>query len=388
MAIAEDIGAARQASRLAAALRARQATRLKNYRESPGTIETAGYGGHPGIVTTNWGGLGANLVNKALAEQEDTALLDADTKAEDARRAALEAVMGAPEGLDARAMVGLTEVGVDPGVFKMLQPEKLGKNQILQYGRDPEGMRAVNAVQPGTFTEEQITGAAAAARAAKEQEFQDNVRLANATRAPREARSPTELDIALNGTPEQKAALAAYLDQKKSRAATGAVRGKVDPVATLQKQKDLAARLRTMLQDPASNEQLFSTKQRVGVPAAVDIPENAGMVERLLAQAAQGEESPMSADLRRMGSEMSFETVKQLYPASNTDIKLAMSMQPKAGDSRASMERYLLKMEEITRKAEAGEYGPPSDGGGEYTARPAYYDRMTPEEQQAWDEDH
>jgi hypothetical protein len=62
-------------------------------------------------------------------------------------------------------------------------------------------------------------------------------------------------------------------------------------------------------------------------------------------------------------------------------------MQPKAGDSRESMTRYLEKLDEINRKMDEGAYGQPTVGSGE-VIRPAYYDRMSPEEQQAWDEDH
>jgi len=366
MALVDDIGTARRSSRLASALRDNQERKLRDYRPSDALLTTRGAPGRPDIVNVNYGGILTNALDKLEQDKAERDLTAAELESENSRRAALDAVLGG-ESMDARSMVGLADAGVDPGMLKALMPETLGKNQILQYGRDADGMRAVNAIQPGTFTDEQISGAADAARAAKEQDFNDAVRLANATRAPREARSPTELDIALNGTPEQKAALATYLEQKRAKGtgAGGGARGKADPVAAAQKSKDFATRLRGMLESDAADQQLFSGTQAVAIPSFTAIPENAGIVQRMAAQRAQGLESPMAAELRRMGADMSFEVVKQLYPASNTDIKLALSMQPKPGDSRQSMTRFLEKLEEINRKVETGAYGEPvSDGGG------------------------
>jgi len=95
-------------------------------------------------------------------------------------------------------MMQLRNLGVDVETIKLMQgdkPDRLGQNQILQYGQTPAGMRAVNQLKPGTFSDEAIQAAAEAERAAHAQDVADKRELAIAGRAPSAGRAPTDFEM-------------------------------------------------------------------------------------------------------------------------------------------------------------------------------------------------
>jgi hypothetical protein len=117
--------------------------------------------------------------------------------------------------------------------------------------------------------------------------------------------------------------------------------------------------LEQMLSDPASKDELFSTQQAITVPAgeAAGKGDNPSVTGTLVGQYARTKKSPMSTRLERWGQEQALGRIKELYPASNADIQMLLSMQPRPGDTRESMTNYLNLRKQVIEKAKRGEYG-------------------------------
>ena len=180
-------------------------------------------------------------------------------------------------------MMQLRNLGVDVETIKLMQgekPDRLGQNQILQYGQTPAGMRAVNNLKPGTFSDEAIQAAAEAERAAHAQDIADKRELAIAGRAPSEPRARTELDVLMSGTDDERQRLENFklvtsgrgVYDQSGKVVPKPVMGRggkapIDPVAELNKSMEQTKQLEGMLNNPSSDTELFGTKQAIIVPA-------------------------------------------------------------------------------------------------------------------------
>lgn len=298
-------------------------------------------------------------------------------------------------------MMQLRNLGVDVETIKLMQgdkPDRLGQNQILQYGQTPAGMRAVNQLKPGTFSDEAIQAAAEAERAAHAQDVADKRELAIAGRAPSEPRARTELDVLMNGTDEERQRLESFklvtsgrgVYDQSGKVVPKPVMGRggkapIDPKAELAKHVDMTNQLEAMLNDPRSKDELFSTKQAIIVPAgeAAKAGDNPGVFGTLIGQAARGQKSPMATELDRWGQKQALVGIKELYPASNADIAMLLSMQAKAGDSRANMESYLKQRRLVESKIASGDIKPNQQQDGA-DSLPENWDLFSPEEQAIW----
>jgi len=298
-------------------------------------------------------------------------------------------------------MMQLRNLGVDVETIKLMQgdkPDRLGQNQILQYGQTPAGMRAVNQLKPGTFSDEAIQSAVEAERAAHAQDVADKRELAIAGRAPSEPRARTELDVLMNGTDDERQRLENFklvtsgrgVYDQSGKVVPKPVMGRggkapIDPKAEMAKHVDMTNQLEAMLNDPRSKDELFSTKQAIIVPAgeAAKAGDNPGVIGTLIGQAARGEKSPMATELDRWGQKQALVGIKELYPASNADIAMLLSMQAKAGDSRANMTSYLKQRRLVESKIASGEIKPNQQQDGADNL-PENWDLFSPEEQAIW----
>ena len=393
------------------ALRASQAVPGIQQR-APGTLYVEGFGASPPRVINNRGGQAWNTVKDVLAGVTGVADMRAAQSAKEEQEAALAEAMSNPQGMTPQTMLRLRQLGVDADTLKLVAPKEneLGMNQIAQYGQTPQGMRTINQLRPGTFSDEYIAQAEAAMQKAQEAEMSNKIRVAQESRAPQEPRSRTELDVILNGSPEERQRLIdarMLMSGKGIYDAEGRVipkpaavgKGKnapVDPKAELAKMKAQAAELESMLNDPRADTELFSDKQAIVIPAgeAAGKGDNPSVAGTLTAQYARTKKSPMATRLERWGQEQALTRIKDLYPASNADIQMLLSMQPRPGDSRASMAQYLQLHNKIIEKAEAGVYGAPAEpnlteaedvwGDIPVTERPNGWEKWPADAVQAW----
>jgi len=361
------IGVAQDKGRLAQVLRNRLDSRMRRYRPAD-TVISADTGRVP-ITRVNYAGIFNDAMDEYRNNKLDQEASAAEAEAQGARRAAVQDAISSGD-LSPSKMVALSDAGVDPDVLKLISPKSsgLGDSQIVQYGRDAAGMRALNKVRPGTFSEEEIaaaereanrpraTGGSGGGGSKNEVSNKDIVmygRTAAGMRALNKVKPGTFTD--------EEIAAAEQAAVKPKAGARG--KGAVDPVESLKKWKDYETRLGQILADPASDEQLFSRDQQVFIPAAMKAGggDNPGIGGAIMAQYAKSKKSPLAAEVDRMSAAMSFDTVKQLYPASNSDIALAQSLQATAGDSRENMTNYLEQLKLINRKMETGQYGTPAE---------------------------
>lgn len=352
----DPVANASEKRRVLNALRKRQALLEKD------SVTADPYFSYKGnYVAPNYSG----MIQNALDTFQKTKLENELGRAEDdddlARRAMLESVMNDPEEMTTQKLLRLSDAGVEADTLKLLKPEKVSKGAMYQAISNNPAMASLF-VGEGLITQEQADQVVGAYRSQKEADINDRIRIAAAGRSSSGGRSESDAEW-FRRDPEGYRAF-----KEAGRAPSAGGRGGknyVDPVKSMEDMKNTTARLEDILKDPKSDEELFSVKQRIVVPAVMDTPENASLVERVASQTALGERSPMAGEVHRLATEQSFDVVKQLYPASNSDIKLAQSLQAKVGESRESMQRYVDQRNKIIRKAETGQYGDPvlPDGG-------------------------
>jgi len=182
-------------------LRAAPST-LANTGRAQGTLYTPGFGAAPPRVIDNSAGRMWNNVKDAAAGLSGVMNQRGEAAAQASRMDALQGILGTGARPTPQQMLELSEIhGFNPDALKMAFPdeEKLGKAQMIQYGRDAAGMRTINALQPGTFSDDAIAQAEASAKAAQQDALDFEMRKAAAGRAPREPRSMTEIDILTSG---------------------------------------------------------------------------------------------------------------------------------------------------------------------------------------------
>jgi hypothetical protein len=336
--------------RLLEALRKKQAALEKNKSQDP-------YFSYQGkYVAPNYGGMIQNGVDAFMAAKTGGELATAEQEDADARRAMLESVLNDPEAIDTKKLLQLSDAGVDSGTLKLLTPDKgLSKGQLYQSLSNNPAMAKLALVR-GDITQEEFDAVSQGIN--EERAFKQSLKRSVGGGSSGGSRRETDAEW-FRRDPEGYSAFKAAGRAPSSGGGSRGGKNKVDPVKQMQDMKDTTIRLRAILDDPQSKDQLFSTTQRIVVPAVMDTGENPSLVERIASQTALGERSPMAGEVHRLATEQSFDVVKQLYPASNSDIKLAQSLQAKVGESRESMERYLKAREAIIRKAESGEYGEP-----------------------------
>ena len=170
----------------------------------------------------------------------------------------------------------------------------------------------------------------------------------------------------------------------------------VDPKAELAKMSAQTDELEKMLSDPRSDTELFGTQQSIVVPAgeAAGKGDNPSVVGTAVGQYARTKKAPMAVRLERWGQEQALHRIKDLYPASNADIQMLLSMQPRPGDSRESMTEYLALRKQVIKNAEAGVYGAPAEpnltaaedvwGDIPVTERPNGWEKWPADAVQAW----
>jgi hypothetical protein len=345
---------------------------------SASTLVTPGFGASPTRIQANTKGMAWNAVKDAIAGVSGVVGMQAERNAREQQQAALEEAMASPDGMTPETMLRLRQLGVDADTLKLVAPKdnELGMNQIAQYGQTSAGMRTLNQLKPGTFSEDYIAQAEARENAEAARKSDEQIRVAQASRAPAAPHSRSEIDVILGGNPDEIKALQDYkmlvggkgvYDANGNVIPKPAATGKtgrnapVDPKAEVARLERNLSELESMLTDPSSGEQLFSNKQAIVIPAgeAAGKGDNPSVTGTLTAQYARTKKSPMSTQLERWGQEQALGRIKELYPASNSDIAMLLSMQPRPGDSRDSMERYLALSKQVTKNLRDGVYGAP-----------------------------
>jgi hypothetical protein len=314
----------------------------------------------------NYGGILQNALMPWLQgraqEKADNEAITADQIRQDALDRALK---DQPAGqMSPQQIMKLEQLGVSPQVMKAMMPKEQNETGWMQVLASNPALAPV-LVSQGHITQEQADSIGKSFADQRSQAKQDKIDIALAGRAPGQGRESFD-------EWRRKQDYEQQLKLSNPAKASGSGRGKVDPKAALDTLETNYNELSGMLTDPKAKDQLFSTKQRVVVPSAMVGGEgdNPSILGTAVSKIAQGQESPMAAKLRRMATAASFSEVQKLYPASNSDIKLAQSLQARIGESPESMAAFMDMQKKIIEKARAGVYGAPAgqqeepQGGG------------------------
>jgi len=349
---------------LAEKLRDRQKTLLGSQVDM-GPIVTPGQGAAPTQIQANpWGAI-ANLGMSYLGAKAGQKAEAAEQEAQQARMQALEGLMGqqgagnapgqpgalggGPRKLNVQELMQLSDLGLPDQVLKKIAPDDPSLGAITQAAATPQGIDAL--VATGVWTKEQGDAAKAAgkqamieARDAELDLYKQKKQIDQQYRPPTAGRGPTAFDQKLALYKNDRETYNALFGDKAPGAAGGKGKSKGDPVAEnnkMRKQVDEAERL---IQDP-KNAKMFSQGQR-NVGAIIDWKnQNPGNLLPLLANTVAGPmEHPGAAALRRLGTEQAFARVKELYPASNSDIALARSLAANINQSPEAAQAYIDQM--------------------------------------------
>jgi len=383
MAYDDSIGIAIRNRRLADALRERQAAARARYRPSSATITTE-TGGRVPIVNVNYAGIINDALENYQQTKRDTEIEAADEQAAQSRRAAINDALASGD-ITPSKMLDLNEAGIDARLLKQMMPESntLGANQIVQYGQFKEGMQAINKVQPGTFSEEEVaaapsryapkgrassgggasggtggggTGGSGTGASGGGSKPLTNAQLVTYGRTSAGMRAINKVQP---GTfSEEEIAAAGDAKAAKTESAKDATGGNV-----FDKLMAYESRLSEILKSPESEDQLFSTSQSLVYPALanygnVDSPTSS---QAFAGQYAKTNRSPLAAELDRMNTDLALDAAAKLKPMSNTDIKLLLDQQVRAGDSRANMEQYLKTLRNLREKYKDAAVDLPAD---------------------------
>lgn len=357
------VGDYRRQQLLANRLR-KQAAQIGDISPAAATLSTAGVGNAPGRVQVNYGGVLQNALMPWLQgraqEKADDAALTSDQIRQDALDRALQ---DQPAGqMTPQQIMRLEQLGVSPQVMRAMMPKEANDTGWMQVLAQNPALAPLMVGQ-GKITQEQADSITKGNAEQRAQAKQDKIDIAMAGRAPGQGRE------SFNDWQRKKDYEENLLRNRPAKAGAASGRGHVDPKAALDTLKTNYSELSDMLADPEAKKELFSTKQTVLVPSmmAAGGGDNPSMVGTAISKIGQGKESPMAAKLRRMATSASFSEVQKLYPASNSDIKLAMGLQAGIGDSPESMAEFLKMQKKIIDKAESGAYGAPAapdQGGG------------------------
>ncbi len=334
-------------------------------QRSPEMFVMQGFGAAPTQYTANTRGRAWNQIKDAV--EMTTALADQQAEQDDMQRrnAMIDEVMSDDSEMDARKLVKLQQLGIDTRALGKLGGAKdngLSGSQLYQsLGNNPA--MAKLALMQGHITQDQYD-------ALKQgiDEERDYQRSLKAPSGGGSNRAETEAEF-YNRDPEGYTAWKMAQRGKLPPDPNEVKRDKkgniiLSPEQALQKMDTESNDYEAILNDPRSEKELFSVQQSTLLPAIKESgnSESAGVLSRIAGQAAQNKTSPLAAQLDRMGAEQSFDVVAKLFPASDKDIKLALSLKPKVGDSRANIENYIKVRRDIIKKAKEGAYGVPSSG--------------------------
>jgi len=347
-----------------------------------GTISLAGFGAAPPRVINNVKGRMWNNIKDAaagavgvLSGRAEAAQAEAQAAAQ--QHALSEAMSG--EGMTPEKLIKLRSLGIDTDTLKMAFPEedKLGMNQILQYGQTAAGMRKVNALKPGAFSDEAIAQAEAAEAAALADERGWDREKALLGRSPREPRAPSDMERYLRASEEERA----IMDRFRGKGGSGGGGGKgvytdaqgrrfdskgnelKSPEQMADEGMNTAKRVRDILASPDADEQLFSNKAigRTFVKNVGDQDSNS-LFNAAARTAATALEPPLAMELRNIGIENVMNQVQKLYPATDRDVALLMSTTPQAGQNRESMAKWVDIYERINSRIASGDLKPIDQG--------------------------
>lgn len=240
-------------------------------------------------------------------------------------------------------LITLQELGVDPGMVKLMMPQEMNAAAYAQAMGSPEGRMALRL--KGELTEEQYQQAeqAAAARAAAATDAEKEMLRYKASleRAPQNDISEFEYWMSQNPGADISDFYKAKGLSKGGGKGGGKGASSQEDRASVIANIDEADRL---INDP-KNKDMFGWGQRL-VGAGIDWKnQNPGDLLPLLANTVVGPlESTGAAALRRLGTEQSFARVKELYPASNADIALARSLSANINQSKEAAQAYVNQM--------------------------------------------
>jgi len=334
---------------------------IGNSERSPETFVMQGFGAAPTQYTANSKGRQWNQIKDALSAASMVMDEQSQIDSEQKRQSMIDETINDGTEMDSTKMIRLQQLGVDPRVFSKMgngKEDGLSMGQLYQTLGNNPAMAKVALLQ-GQITQDQYD----ALRQGVEEERAYKASLkepgGGSDRAETEAefyrRDPegyTSWKLAQRGKlpPDPNAV---QRDKKGNII--------LSPEQALVKMETESNDYEAILKDPRSEEELFSPMQSTWLPAIKETgnSESAGVLSRIAGQAAQNKTSPLAAQLDRMGAEQSFDVVAKLFPASDKDIKLALSLKPKVGDSRANMENYIKVRRDILKKARDGAYGVP-----------------------------
>lgn len=321
-------------------------------------IVTQGQGAAPTQVQANWGAPIQALGNAYFANRAGENASAQEAQAQEARMQALQGMMTKTEGgnkLDVSDIMGLSQLDMPAQVLKKLVPDDPALGAVTQAYENHQGidalvkMKAITA-EEGAQAHKDLDARTAAAKAAAiadyEQKKQIDARYEY--HAPTQGRQPTEMEMYLKASPEERALMEQYRGIGKG--GKGGGKGKGDPAAeaaAMTLQLDEADRL---VNDP-KNASMFGPGQRFVAAANNYMDANPGELKNIPGRMfISPQENPAAAALRRLGTEQSFSRVKELYPASNTDIALARSLSANIFQSKEAANAYIRQMRLMQQK--------------------------------------
>jgi len=210
--------------KLAEALRARQtAMQTAGSQIDTGPIVTQGQGAFPGQVQANWAAPLAQMGAAYFANKAGKKADVAETESAEARRQALQEMIGGDNSqgfLTPENVLQMSELGVEPGMAKLLKQERPAAGAIAQAAQTPAGIRSL--VNMKIWTPEQGEQALSALQTdqASSQEAERQKYLfeeQNKRFAPQQGRAPNEFEFAMQ-YPDQYA----KMQEAKAAARQGA----------------------------------------------------------------------------------------------------------------------------------------------------------------------
>ncbi len=163
--------------RMAEALRGRAGS-LDMSQRSP-TIVSEGANGSPGEVQVNWGGIAENALMPWMRDRQEDKALGAEDEAAAERSKVLDGIDY--NNLDPKTAMKLQDLGIDVSGY-VKKPVDLTK-QAAQYGMTSAGMRNLNVLQPGLYSDQMIAETEAREKEAIQTKLQNDLAKAAAGRS-------------------------------------------------------------------------------------------------------------------------------------------------------------------------------------------------------------
>jgi hypothetical protein len=340
--------------KLAEALRGRQKAYAGIETGGP-TITTAANGTYPGSVQANWAGalgqLASGFLSGRAGKQADAA--------EEEQRAARMAALTALTGKEAPAELLSTGEELDmPALqskaLERLLPDKAAFGAVSQAMLTPQGIRLAQV--RGEITPEEADQAIKDLDTTRTNAFADYEKKARLDASLEYHAPPASNSSDFEKWLYQNDRPAWELRFGKSGTGAGGKGGRYDPKREADKLGTVADQLNSLIEEHGA--EMFSPFQKAAKIGQEYGQENPGeLIPKIMQAAGTTVESPANTAMRTLGIETALQSIAQLAPASDADIRLILSKMPNAYNSEAGAREVISLMKEVQRKFYAGQYG-------------------------------